>query len=82
MTAITQYSFDPLVYMDEMGLDLKTATKEALRHRDSDLREMRKEGVNAKGWTLTGQLRKYRSFGNECGMVRPVYYITVYPTAQ
>lgn len=78
MTAITQYSFDPLTHYDA-GADFAASKAKARAERDARLREMRKEGLNAKGWTLTGQLRKYRSFGNECGMVRPVYYITVYP---
>lgn len=81
MTAITQYSFDPLAHYDA-GADFQASKAKARAERDARLREMRKEGVNAKGWTLTGQLRKWKSFGNECGMVRPVYYITVYPTAQ
>lgn len=79
MTALTQYSFDPLVYVDEQGLDYQTAAKAAQRDRDAKMRELRKSGANCKGWTLTGQLRKYRSFGVECGRVRNVYYLSVYP---
>ena len=79
MTATTQYSFDPLTYYDA-GIDFQASKAKARAERDARLREMRKEGLNAKGWTLTGQLRKWKSFGNECGMVRPVYYITVYLT--
>lgn len=79
---IEEFRFDPLVYADEMGLDLQAATKEARRHRDSDLREMRKSGMYCKGSSVTGQLRKYRSYGVPDGRTRTIYYITVYPTAQ
>lgn len=78
MAAITQYSFDPLTHYDA-GVDFAAAKAKAKAERDQKLREMRKSGINAKGWTLTGQLRKWKSFGNGCGMVRPVYYITAYP---
>lgn len=78
MSAIAQYSFDPLTHYDA-GADFAAAKAKAKAERDQKLREMRKSGINCKGWTLTGQLRKWKSFGHECGMIRPVYYITAYP---
>ncbi len=82
MTAIAQYAFDPLTVADESGMILPEAAKVAKAQRDARLRELRREGANCKGWTLEGQLRKYRSMGVEDGRVRSVYYITVYPATQ
>lgn len=74
--------FDPLAYADDEGLSLADATAMALRCRNAMLRELRRRGVtNCKGWTLTGQLRKYKGFGVPDGRMRNVYYITVYPNA-
>lgn len=73
---MNQISFDPLTHYDA-GFDYDAAKAKAKAERDARLREMRKSGIDCKGWTLTGQLRKYRSFGEPCGMVRPVYYISI-----
>jgi hypothetical protein len=83
MTAIRQYSFDPLTYLDEPSYRIHTtsdAKARARRERDAKMRDLRRSGINCKGWTLTGQLRKYSSFGVEDGRVRPVYYLTVCPS--
>lgn len=74
-----QYSFDPLHFEDNAGLTREEAVKEALACRNMVIRHIRKTRPDlvAKGWTLTGQLRQYKSFGVPDGRVRSVYYITV-----
>lgn len=74
--------FDPLQYLDlpaNAGMTFEQATKQARADRDVCLRHWRKEGKNAKGWSLTGQLRKYKSFGEPDGRTRTVYYVSIYP---
>ena len=48
MTAITQYSFDPLTYYDA-GADSQTSKAAAKAKRDARLREMRKSGIKHRG---------------------------------
>lgn len=74
-----QISFDPLHFEEQMGLSPTEATKEALTARGVLQRQINKyrPDLKAKAWTLTGQLRKYKSFGEPCGRVRNVYYLTI-----
>lgn len=71
-----QTSYDPLNFADHLKMDLAQATRYAKLLRDKDLRNLRRRGVNARGWRLTGQLRPYAGFGQPDGRVRTVYYIT------
>jgi hypothetical protein len=72
--------FDPLQYMDlDPALTLAQATAQARKDRDICLRVARQKGAKeCKGWSLSGQLRKYRAWGVPCGHTRTVYYITIY----
>lgn len=72
--------FDPLQYMDlDPALTLAQATAQARKDRDICLRVARQKGAKeCRGWSLRGQLRKYRAFGIPCGHTRTVYYITIY----
>jgi hypothetical protein len=72
--------FDPLQYMDlDPTLTLAQATAQARKDRDLCLRVARQKGAKeCRGWSLRGQLRKYRAWGVPCGYVRTVYYITIY----
>lgn len=72
-----QIRFDPLDFEDNMGLNPAAARKEAQAARRVIAAAKRKEGYECKSWTLTGQLRKYKSFGVEDGRVRPVYYLNI-----
>lgn len=72
--------FDPLEYLDlpaNAGMTFEEATKRARADRDICLRHWRKEGKDVKGWSLPGQLRKYRAFGVPDGRTRTVYYLTI-----
>lgn len=71
-----QISFDPLnfEYFDTLP---EQACRDAIKERNAKMKEMKKAGYkNVRGWRLTGQLRKYASFGVEDGRVRTVYYIS------
>jgi hypothetical protein len=72
--------FDPLQYMDlDPALTLAQATAQARKDRDICLRVARQKGAKeCKGWSIRGQLRKYRAWGVPCGHTRTVYYITIY----
>lgn len=72
--------FDPLDYQDFFKVSATDAATMARKARDRLLREARAKWPQArfKGWTLTGQLRQYRSFGAPDGRIRSVYYITLY----
>lgn len=72
----TQASFDPLTWVDQ-GHDHATAAKLAQKARREYVKVMKSGGHDCRMWTLTGQLRKYKSFGVECGQVRNVYYVTI-----
>lgn len=74
-----QISFDPLDFEERMGLTPEAARKEAQAARRAVIKAKEAEGHKCRAWTLTGQLRKYRAFGQPCGRTRNVYYITVYP---
>lgn len=73
---MTQTSFDPIKYADQMGLAMHDAAKIAKKERDLELRRIKKRDPSAYGWRLTGQLRQYAGFGQPDGRVRTVYYIT------
>ena len=75
-----QVHFDPLQYMDlDPALTLAQATAQARKDRDICLRVARQKGAKeCKGWSIRGQLRKYRAWGVPCGHTRTVYYITIY----
>lgn len=77
-----QMSFDPLVFEDNMGLSREEAVKEAIAARRAVIKKFRAEGHMVKPWTLTGQLRQYKSFGVPDGRVRNVYYINIYPKGE
>jgi len=70
----SQISYDPL--------DYDGGHEQALAARNARLRELRKGGRRARGHTLTGQLRKYSSFGVPDGSVRNIYLIEVLPYAE
>jgi hypothetical protein len=74
--------FDPLEYLDlpaNAGWTLAQATAQARKDRDICLRVARQKGTKeCKGWSIRGQLRKYRAWGVPCGHTRTVYYITIY----
>ena len=75
MTQIgNQISFDPLDYVGQYE---EGDHSKALADRNAHLKQLRKEGKQVRGWTLTRQLRTYASFGVPDGRVRNVYYITV-----
>jgi hypothetical protein len=77
-----QIRFDPLEYLDlpaNAGMTLAQATAQARKDRDICLRAARQKGTNeCRGWSLSGQLRKYRAMGIPCGYSRTVYYVTIY----
>ena len=72
-----QYSFDPLFFQEEYQLPLDQATKLALNIRNLTKSKLIKAGLICKGFCLTGQLKKYKSFGISDGRVRTVYYLSV-----
>lgn len=71
---LNQLSFDPLDYDrgDNSGALV------AKHERDKKFRALKKQGYNVKRFVLRNQLRKYASFGVECGAVRDVYYIQIF----
>lgn len=73
-----QMSFDPLDFEDQ-GLTREEAVTAAKAARQVIVSRIRKErsDLTAKCWVLTGQLRKYKSFGVPDGRYRNVYYITI-----
>ena len=73
-----QHGYDPLDWEDE-GLSPQEARKAALAARSMIKRHIitSRPDLEVHAWTLTGQLRKYKSFGVEDGRVRNVYYLTV-----
>ena len=76
-----QIRFDPLEYLDlpaNAGWTLAQATAQARKDRDLCLRVARQKGKECIGSRTTGQLRKYKSFGEPDGRTRTVYYITIY----
>lgn len=72
-----QHSFDPLDFEDNNNVPRETAVKQALQARAWLVKEAKKQGFDTKMWTLTGQLKKYKSFGVEDGRWRNVYYVTI-----
>lgn len=46
---------------------------EARQFRDAVYKEMRKRGIKARRYTLTGQVRQYWGFGDPCGHSCVVY---------
>jgi len=73
-----QYRWDPLDYVST-STNEREAAKLALSARTRVMNMIRKQrpDLECRGWTLTGQLRKYASFGVEDGRVRNVYYLNV-----
>lgn len=78
-----QYRWDPLDYLGDSTTP-EQAAKLALSARTRVMNMIRKErgDLGSKGWTLTGQVRKYASFGVEDGRVRNVYYLNVFMKGQ
>lgn len=72
-----QYSFDPLDFEDNNSVPRETAVKQALAARAVFVKEAKKQGFDARMSTLTGQLKKYKSFGVDDGRVRNVYYVKI-----
>lgn len=71
-----QVSFDPLNY-DCFNADPKDAHRRAQIERNAAKARLKSQGkLNVRGWRLTGQLKKYASFGVEDGRVRTVYYVS------
>jgi len=77
-----QVRFDPLDYEDQ-GMSREDARKAALADRELCVRENSRKYPDYKfqRWTLTGQLRQYRSMGVPDGRVRSVFYITIHFSA-
>ena len=84
-----QVSFDPLLVFDyDMQprgdvwccASAKEAAMTARKTRDAFLRGLRKRYPHQRfgGWALTGQLRKYKSFGVDDGRTRTVYMVEAY----
>lgn len=72
-----QYRFDPLDFEDTNRVPRETAVKQALAARAVFVKEAKKQGFDTKMWTLTGQLKEYKSFGVKDGRWRNVYYVTI-----
>lgn len=51
--------------------------KQALAARAVFVKEAKKQGFDARMSTVTGQLKKYKSFGVDDGRVRNVYYVKI-----
>lgn len=47
--------------------------------RDQAYRDAKRQGHRARRWSMSGQIRQYWSFGDDCGDCCPVYYLTIYP---
>lgn len=73
-----QRAFDPLDYQDNFHCSIEEAVKLAKQARNKELAERRKLGQDVKGWSLTGQLKPYASFGVPDGRVRTVFYLSVF----
>ena len=55
-------------------------TDEAARAmRDQAYRDAKRQGYRSRRWSLTGQCRPYWGFGDPCGQICTVYYLTIYP---
>lgn len=50
--------------------------EEAKAARDKRYKELKAEGYNPKRSVLKGQLRKYWSFGNDCGITSDCYELS------
>lgn len=72
-----QYGFDPLDFEDTNRVPRETAVKQALAARAVFVKEAKKQGFDARMSTVTGQLKKYKSFGVDDGRVRNVYYVKI-----
>jgi hypothetical protein len=68
--------WDPLDYQDQFGLEIKDAEKLAQQHRREWLKANPAPGATRRVWSLRGQLRPYRCFGEPDGRTRTVYYVT------
>ena len=66
---VRQVSFDPLNFGEDHSA--------ALKARNAEMRRLRKEGKQVRGWTLAGQLRPYASFGVPDGRVRNIYMLNI-----
>ena len=51
---------------------------EAKAARDAHWKQLRKQGIRCERWVLKNQLRKYWSFGIDCGQSCTVYMIDVF----
>lgn len=71
-----QIRFDPLDWEDD-GYESRAAAAQALARRNLWMRALAKRGIHTKAWTLTDQLRDYKSWGVPDGRVRNVYYLTI-----
>ena len=74
---LNRYSFDPLYYQDEYQLKADIAKQTALKVRNLTKSILIKQGYTCIGTSLTGQLRKYKSFGIDDGRTRTVYYLSI-----
>jgi hypothetical protein len=74
---IGQVRFDPLDWEDRQNCNAEQARKEALAARAIAVKEAKKQGFKTKCWTLTNQLRQYKSMGQSDGRVRSVYYLNL-----
>jgi hypothetical protein len=68
---VAQWTFTTLY--DEYPTD-----KDALKARDTTLRDLRRNGYTARGFTLRNQMRQYAGLGQPDGRVGPVYGINIY----
>lgn len=80
-----QFRWDPLDYEDEFKYadgsapDFATAIAMAKSDRTEYVKRFKNTypQFEVRMWSLSGQLRQYKSFGVPDGRVRTVYYVTI-----
>jgi hypothetical protein len=50
---------------------------EAKAFRDQAYRDAKRQGLKARRWSNPNQIRQYWGFGDDCGEVCNVYYVTI-----
>ena len=67
-------------YADEIRtgrMSIAHANKVCLGERNAEAKRLREQGQKVACSTLSGQLRQYWGLGEPCGLVCPVYLLTV-----
>lgn len=75
-----EWVFDPLDWHDKYGpkgMTLVEAEKAAMAERNATKQKLIRLGFNARGTSLRGQLKPYKSFGVSDGRVRTVFYLFI-----